>query len=382
MDRQGQQERNNRRRYVGSGRLTQQNLENITREQEQSQWSQEVRYNQPDSQIGSTRRPYVGSGRLPRQHLDNITREQERYNQPQHQNYSPMPPGQRQASPQDDTTAPQRYALTNPQFYQFQPRYNISVPPAQRPAAENIDCTPAIREQMNRSINSPPSQECSANIDPIADAFSFFTPSSEPLSTQPPEKLMSSIKIEENEHNRALSVPPAPQLSTPSTTYQVSPFTLQKLAPTQRDNSPPKICKSPTRSPERQPALAEASPSVADAKKHYYQKSVNLQPTGAQESTRPPAQLQSQQAGAYSQLQTHTFTPAAAHFQREGLPRGMAQTRGTGGLMTPADFYVKPQSSVSATAQSQKEESSQRRARERARKCLMTPADFYLEKKD
>ena len=247
-------------------------------QQGQSQRSQESGCNRTGSPNRDTRRPYVGSGRLSPQHLDNMAREQERYDQPQ--NNSSTSPGQRQASPQDNTTAPQQYSLTGNQFYQFQPRYNISAPPAQRPAAANIDCTPAIREQTNQTFNSPPSQDPSEDVGPITDAFAFFAPSSEPPSTQTQEEWMSSKKIEES-GRRPHSPPPAQQPSTSSGTSPVSPLRLQELARQKLGSSPPKTCKSPTRSPERQPASAEAFPSVADAKKYFYQQSVNLQPTDA-----------------------------------------------------------------------------------------------------
>ena len=250
MDQQGQQDRNNRRRYVGSGRLCQQHLENTARELEQSQWSQEAGYNQLDSQNGSTRRPYVGSGRLSRQHLDNMAREQEWYDQPQPQNVSSMPPVQRQLPPQDGTTAPQQYAPTSNQFYQIQPRYNIAAPPA-------------------------------------------------------PQALVQSIS------------------------YEVSPFTIRQSAPAPRDNYPPRVCRTPMRSPERQLPSAETSPSSKEVESLLFPQSANPQPTGVQGSPFRPIQSRSPPRSASGGRSPYSQREDSAQRRAEGIAREC--------LMTPPD---------------------------------------------
>ena len=183
---------------------------------------------------------------------------------------------------------------------------------------------------------------------------------------------------------------------------QPQPF-CQYVTPPSRNNYPPRVCRTPTSSPERQPSSAETSPCSKEVESIFFPQSVNPRPTGVQGSAFQPVQPRNPPRGAsggrsppaYSQRpqqQTQMFASAAEQPPQGRFIRGRteqaareqesAHKKARKCLMTPADFYAETQNFASTTAQPQREDSAQRRAEDIARECLMTPADFYLEDQD
>ena len=69
---------------------------------------------------------------------------------------------------------------------------------------------------------------------------------------------------------------PQPQPPVPQSFFQY-------VAPPPRNNSPSRVSRTPTRSPERQPPSAETSPCSKEVESIFFPQSVNPRPTGVQQ---------------------------------------------------------------------------------------------------